>query len=188
MSRKSGILIAFACLCIAGLPRHAKAQDEAYTASATVSKDIGGGLVQFNFTITKWATQDEIKQLGAVLKEKGQNALLDELKKLDAGRIRRVGDTGIQIAVAEKSQHGGKTIITLIAARQVSLGEAKYRGRTNSTDYPFGFLQVQLDDKGEGSGKMVTAAKIKYDKDGDTFRLDPFGNGATPVNNVRPLK
>jgi hypothetical protein len=187
MSRKIAILFAFACLCFAGSPRHAKAQDEAYTASAQISKDIGGGLVQFNFTITKWATQDEIKSLGAILKEKGEKALLDEMKKLDAGRIRRVGDTGIAIAVAEKSQHEGKTIITLIAARQMSLSEAN-KGRSTSTNYPFGFLQVQLDNKGEGSGKMVTAAKVKYDKEGDTFRLDPFGNGATPVNNVRPLK
>jgi hypothetical protein len=187
MSRKIAIAIAFACLFIAGSPRHASAQEEAYTASARVGSDAGGGLVQFNFTITKWATQDEIKALGAVLKDKGQNALLDELKKLDAGRIRRVGDTGIEIAVAEKSQHGGKTIITLIAARRMTLSEMN-RGRSTSTDYPFGFMQVQLDDKGEGSGKMVTAAKIKYDKDGDAFRLDPFGNGATPINNVRPLK
>jgi len=187
MSRKIAIVLAFACLCIAGSPRYAKAQAEAYTASARVSQDAGGGLVQFNFTITKWATQEEIKALGAVLKDKGQDALLDELKKLDAGRIRRVGDTGIQIAVAEKSQHEGKTIITLIAARRMTLSETN-RGRSTSTDYPFGFLQVHVDDKGEGSGKMVTAAKIKYDKEGDTFRLDPFGNGTTPVNNVRPLK
>ena len=188
MSRKIGIVIAFACLCLVASTRHATAQDEAYTASARVSKDTGGGLVQFNFTITKWATQEEIKRLGAILKDQGQNALLEELKKMDSGRIRRVGDTGTAIAVAEKSQHAGKTIITLIAARQMSLGETKYRGRTKSTDYPFGFLQVQLDDKGEGSGKMVTAAKIKYDKDGDAFQLDPYGNGATPVNNVKPLK
>jgi hypothetical protein len=186
MSRKIGIVIAFACLCLLASPRHATAQDEAYTASARVSKDTGG-LVQFNFTITKWATQEEIKRLGATLKDQGQDALLAELKKLDAGRIRRPNDTGIAIAVAEKSQHEGKTIITLIAARQMSVSEAN-RGRSTSTNYPFGFLQVQLNDKGEGSGKMVTAAKIKYDKEGDTFRLDPFGNGATPVNNVRPLK
>ena len=187
MSRKIGIVIAFACLCLVASPRHATAQDEAYTASARVSKDTAGGLVQFNFTITKWATQEEIKRLGAILKDQGQDALLAELKKMDSGRIRRTNDTGVAIAVAEKSQHGGKTIITLIAARQMSLSETN-RGRSTSTDYPFGFLQVQLDDKGEGSGKMVTAAKIKYDKDGDAFRLDPFGNGATPVNNVKPLK
>jgi len=187
MSRKIGIVIAFACLCLVASPRRATAQDEAYTASARMSKDTGGGLVQFNFTITKWATQDEIKRLGAILKDQGQDALLAELKKLDAGRIRRPNDTGVAIAVAEKSQHEGKTIITLIAARQMSLSETN-RGRSTSANYPFGFLQVQLDDKGEGSGKMVTAAKIKYDKDGDAFRLDPFGNGATPVNNVKPLK
>ena len=187
MSRKVGIVIAFVCLCLVASPRHATAQDEAYTASARVSKDTAGGLVQFNFTITKWATQEEIKRLGGILKDQGQDALLEELKKLDAGRIRRTNDTGVAIAIAEKSQHAGKTVITLIAARQMSLSETN-RGRSTSTKYPFGFLQVMLDDKGEGDGKMVTAARIKYNKEGDTFSLDPFGNGATPVNNVRPLK
>ncbi len=188
MSRKIVALIAFACLWSAGVSRVAKAQDEAYSAIAQTSSGSGGKQVQFNFTITKWSTQDEIKQLGAILKDKGQDALLDELKKLDAGRIRTLSDTGSPIAIAEKWQDGDETVITLIAARQMSLFESKSRGRTTSTDYPFGFLQVRLNSKGEGKGKAVAAARIKYDKEKDSVRLDPYGNGATPIVNVRPNK
>jgi hypothetical protein len=187
MSRKTLMIVAFACLLSAGFSAMAKAQ-EAYSAIAQTSSGTGGKQVQFNFTITKWSTQDEIKQLGVILKEKGQDALLDELKKLDAGRIRTLDDTGNPIAIAEKWQTGDETVITLIAARQMKLFESKYRGRTNSNDYPFGFLQVKLNAKGEGSGKLVAAAKIKYDKEKDSVRLDPYGNGATPVINVRPNK
>jgi methionyl-tRNA formyltransferase len=186
MSKKLLIFVAGACLVCAGLGRTAKAQEEAYTAMGTTSSDTGGKQVQFNFTITKWATQDEIKQLGAILKDKGQDALLEELKKMDSGRINQKGDTGNQIAIAEKWQDGSDTVITLIAARRMSMFETKSRGV--STKYPFGFLQVKVNDKGEGSGKLVAAAKIKYDKEKETYRLDPFGNGATPVTNVRPLK
>jgi hypothetical protein len=187
MSRKILMFVAFACLFSGGFSVRAKAQ-EAYSAIAQTTTSAGSKQVQFNFTITKWSTQDDIKQLGAILKEKGQDALLDELKKLDAGRIRTLEDTGNPIAVAEKWQNGDETVITLIAARQMKLFESKYRGRTNSNDYPFGFLQVKLKANGEGGGKLVAAAKIKYDKEKDSVRLDPYGNGATPVINVRPNK
>jgi hypothetical protein len=182
------LVVAVACLCSAVLMPRAKAQEEAYAAIAQTTTSTGGKQVQFTFTITKWSTQDEIKQLGTILKEKGQDALLEEMKKLDAGRIRTLDQTGNQIAVAEKWQNGDETVITVIAARQMSLFESKYRGRTTSNQYPFGFLQVKLNDKGEGAGKMVAAAKIKYDKEKDSVRLDPYGNGATPIVNVRPLK
>jgi hypothetical protein len=188
MSRKIVALIAFAGLCSAGFSLMAKAQEEAYAAIAQTSSGSGGKQVQFNFTITKWSTQDEIQKLGAILKDKGQDALLDELKKLDAGRIRTLDGTGNPIAVAEKWQDGDQTVITMIGARGMTLFESKYRGRTTSTDYPFGFLQVRVNAKGEGSGKAVAAAKIKYDKEKDTVRLDPYGNGATPIINVRPNK
>ena len=187
MSRKILMFVACASLVSGGLSVRAKAQ-EAYSAIAQTTTSAGSKQVQFNFTITKWSTQDDIKQLGGILKEKGQDALLDELKKLDAGRIRTLEDTGNPIAVAEKWQKGDETVITLIAARQMKLFETKYRGRTNSTDYPFGFLQVKLNAKSEGGGKLVAAAKIKYDKEKDSVRLDPYGNGATPVINVRPNK
>lgn len=186
MSRKIAFLVAFGCLMTCVLSLQAEGQDEAYTATVRTSSDTGGKLVQFNFTITKWSTQEDIQRLGQILKNQGQDALLDELKKLDAGRIRQPNETGNQIAVAEKWQDGDKTVITMIAARRMTMFETKSRGV--STQYPFGFLQVTLDSKGEGSGKLVAAAKIKYDKEGDTFRLDPYGNGAAPVSGVRPLK
>ena len=186
MSKKVLIFFAFVCLFSAGLGQVAKAQEEAYTAMATTNRDTGAKQIQFDFRITKWATQDQIKQLGALLKDKGQDALLEEMKKLDSGRINEKGDTGNQIAIAEKWQDGNDTVITMIAARRMSMFETK--GRGVSTKYPFGFLQVRVNANGEGSGKMVAAAGIKYDEEKGTYRLDPFGNGATPVTNVRPNK
>ena len=177
-------LIAATCLLGAGLSPLALAQNEAYTAVAQVPG--AGGQTTFNFTITKWSAPDDLKRLGAILKEKGQSGLLEELKKMDSGRINKIGDTGNQIALAEKWQDGSDTVITLIAARRMSLSEEK--SRAVSTKYPFGFLQVRLNANGEGKGTMVAAAAIKYDEKTGAPRLEPFGNGATPVNNVKPLK
>ncbi len=184
MSRIVRIVVAV-CLVSLALSQCAKAQKESYSAVLATS-NAGAKQIRFTFTITKWATEDEIKQLGQVLKEHGQDALVAELKKLDAGRINQAGDTGNQIAVAEKSTSGNSTIITLITARVISVAEQSRKA--TATNYPFGFLQVTLNDKGEGTGKMVTAAKIKYDESKGHAILDPYGSGATPVTNVQPLK
>jgi hypothetical protein len=186
MSRKILTFTAVLCLAWSALGHDAKAQNDAYTATAQTATSTGSQQVQFNFTVTNWSTQDDIKRLGAILKEKGQDGLLAELQKLDAGRINRVGDTGNQIAVAEKWQNGDKTVITMITARRMSMFEQSQRGV--SKGYPFAFLQVTVNSNGEGDGKMVAAARIKYDKQADTFRLDPHGQGATPISNVKPLK
>jgi methionyl-tRNA formyltransferase len=174
------------CLAWSALAHDAKAQNDAYTAVAQSATSTGSQQVQFNFTITSWSTQDDIKRLGAILKEKGQDALLAEIQKLDAGRINRVGETGNQIAVAEKWQNGDKTVITMITARRMSMFEQKQRGV--SKGYPFAFLQVTVNASGEGDGKLVAAAKVVYDKKGDTFRLEPHGQGATPISNVKQQK
>jgi hypothetical protein len=176
---------AVVCVVSMALCQSARAQEESYSAILATS-NAQAQQIRFNFTVTKWATQDEIKQLGQVLKDQGQDALVAELKKLNAGRINKVGDTGNQIAVAEKSTAGGKNVITLITARNI--GVTNQMARTTSRNYPFAFLQVMLDGNGEGTGKMVTAAKIKYDESKGHAVLDPYGNGAVPVTNVKPLK
>jgi hypothetical protein len=180
------MLVLTALLCLASFTHGAKAQNDAWTAVAQTPQSTGPQQVQFNFTITKWSTQDEIKQLGAILKDKGQDALLEELQNRDAGRINKVGDTGNQIALAEKWQDGDKTVITMIAARRMSLFETN--SRPVSKKYPLAFLQVTLNSNGEGSGKLVAQASVKYDKKNDNFRLEPYGQGATPVSSVKPLK
>ena len=184
MFRKALLLTAILSLGVCSMA--AIAQNDAWTAVAQTAQTTGPQQVQFNFTVTKWSTQNEIQQLGAILKEKGQDALVAELEKLDAGRINKVGDTGNQIAVAEKWQDGDKTVITMIAARRMSLFETN--SRPVSKKYPLAFLQVTVDSKGEGSGKLVAQASVKYDKKADTFRLEPYGQGATPVSGVKPLK
>ena len=189
MSRKMMMLVAFASLVAGCFTLPTKAQEAAYTATLQNKGNPGegGSQIQFTFRITKWSTQDEIKRLGAILKEKGeQRFLLDEMKKLDAGRINKTGDTGNQIAIAEKWQNGDETVITLISARRMTMFETN--SRATSTKYPFAFLQVTVNSNGEGSGKLVEAATVRYDKEKETYRLDPYGQGARRVENVKPMK
>ncbi len=165
----------------AGFSQQARAQRESYTA-ILAAPNSGATQSRFNVRITKWTTDDQVKEFGKILKEQGQDALVSALEKEDAGRIYKVGDTGNQIALAEKTQVGGDTIITIITARTISTSE-RARNATHEL-YPLGFLQLKVNDKGEGTGKMMSAASVRFDKEQGHFKLEPYGNGYTPVTNV----
>jgi hypothetical protein len=181
MSKIAITLLAVACLLPTTLSLQAKAQKESYTAMLATN-NAGASQVRFNFTITKYATDDEVKQLATILKDQGQDALVEALKKLDAGRINKIGDTGNQIAIAEKAQSGNGTVITIITARRIAVSELQRSAK--HTDYPLGYMTVTLNEKGEGTGKMMTAAKIKFDEKKGHYTLEPYGNGYVPVTNV----
>ncbi len=185
--------LVFLLLGISNLQLRASAQEgekpkeEAYSAVAIgTGGSVGGKSVQFDFRITKYTTDEEVNELATLLKEKGQDALRSALEKRDAGRINRTGTVGNQIAVARKRQVGSETVITIVTARQMSFAELYNGGR--STDYPFGYLQVKLNGKDPGTGQIMAAAKIRFDKKKGNYEIESFGNQYIRATNVRPWK
>ncbi len=164
-----------------------KTSPEAYSAVAVgTGGSVGGKTIQFDFRITEYTTDEDVQKFAQLVKEKGTDALRRALEKEDKGRINAVGSTGNQIAVARKRQQGPDTIITIVTARIMPFGELYNNGRT--TDYPFGFLQVKLNDKGEGTGQIMAAAKIRFDKKKGKYEIESFGNQYIKATNIRPRK
>ena len=160
---------------------------EAYTAVAIgTGGAVGGKSMPFDFRITRYTTDEEVDQLATLVKEKGPDALRSAMEKLTAGRINPVGSVGNDIAVARKRQDGSTTIITIVTARIMPFIELYNGGR--SKDYPFGFLQVKLNDKGEGTGQIMVAAKIRFDKKKQHYEIESYGNQYIKAVNVRPSK
>jgi hypothetical protein len=118
------------------------------------------------------------------VKDKGTDALRRALGKEDKGRISVVGSTGNQIAIARKRQQGSETIITIVTARNMPFVELYNNGRT--TDYLFGYLQVKLDATGQGTGQIMAAARIRFDKKRGQYQIESFGNQYIKATNVRP--
>jgi len=147
---------------------------------------VGAKSIGFDFRVNRYTTDEEVSQLAELLKEKGQDVLRRTLEKADVGRINAVGSTGNQIAVARKRQDGADTVITIVTARNMPFIELYQNGRT--TDYPFGFLQVKLNEKGEGTGQIMAAAKIRFDKKKGRYEIESFGNQYIKAVNVRPSK
>jgi hypothetical protein len=181
-------LLSFFSVC---LSLFALAQDktppEAYSGVAIgTGGGVGGKSAHFDFRITQYTTDEEVQNFAQLVKDKGTDALRRALEKEDKGRINVVGSTGNQIAVVRKRQQGADTIITLVTARTMPFMELYNSGRT--TDYPFGFLQVTLNAKGEGTGQIMAAAKIRFDKKKGNYEIESYGNQYIKATNVRPWK
>jgi hypothetical protein len=185
---RTGIFTAVlvACIAVAGSTQD-KGPVEAYSGVAVgTGGGAGGKTAQFDFRITQYTTDEEVQKFAQLVKEQGTDALRRALEKEDKGRINVVGSTGNQIAVARKRQQGSDTIITIVTARIMPFTELYNNGR--STDYPFGFLQVTLNDKGEGTGKIMVAAKIKFNKKKGQSEIESYGNQYIKAVNIKPWK
>jgi hypothetical protein len=164
-----------------------KVSAEAYSGTAIgTGGSVGGKTIQFNFRITQYTTDEEVQNFAQLVKDKGTDGLRRALEKEDKGRINAVGSTGNQIAVARKRQEGSDTIVTIVTARTMPFMELYNNGRT--TDYPFGYLQVKLDANGQGTGQIMAAARIRFDKKKGEYQIESFGNQYLKATNIRPSK
>lgn len=160
---------------------------EAYSGVAIgTGGSVGGKTIHFDSRITKYTTDDELQSFAQLLEEKGSDALRRALEKEDKGRVNAVGSTGNQIAVTRKRQRGQDTIITIVTARTMPFVELYNSGR--STGYQFGFLPVKLSAKGEGTGQIMAAAKIRFDKKKGKYEIESYGNQYIKATNIRPWK
>jgi hypothetical protein len=176
----------FVSLSIIGVAQD-KTSPEAYSGIAIGTGGAAGGKsIHFDFRITQYTTDEEVQKFAQLVKAGGTDALRRALEKEDKGRINAVGSTGNQIAVARKRQQGTDTVITIVTARTMPFVELYNNGRT--TDYPFGFLQVTLNAKGEGTGQIMAAAKIRFDKKKEKYEIESYGNQYIKAANVRPWK
>jgi hypothetical protein len=170
-----------------GFVQDVRQNQEAYSAVAIgTGGSAGGKSMSFDFRINTYTSDSDVDQLAALLKEKGADALRSAMEKLDVGRINVVGSTGTQIAVARKRQVGADTIITVVTARNMPFIELYRGGRTR--DYPFGFLQAKLNDKGEGTGQIMVAAKVRFNKKTEHYEIESYGNQYIKATNIRPVK
>jgi hypothetical protein len=186
---RPALLLVLGLACFA--PRTYSQEDgdkpESYSAVAMgTGGGVGGKTIQFDFSISRFTTDQEVAKYAKLLKAEGPDALRRELEKVDVGRLSPAGSVGNQIAIARKRKAGVDTIITVVTARVMSFAELFRSDR--SVDYPFGFLQVKLNSNGPGTGTIIGAAKIRFDKKKGQYEIESYGNQHVKAVNVRFLK
>ena len=153
-----GVILAFGAV-------DAQAQDFSgrlmLTADAT-----GSGFVAFNIWVDNYTENDERQQYLETLAEDGPEMLAAELANTQVGRFQVRGQLANRIAYAYEfpDADGGRRVLLatarpLIVTRQIPLASPR--------EFPFGLIQLNLDENGEGDGVIFAATSIRFNDEGN---------------------
>jgi hypothetical protein len=137
-------------------------------------------------TVNHWATQAERDAFFITLKEKGAEALLEQLRRAKrVGSLRTPQTVGwdIRLALEEPGKDGGRRVM-LLTDRPIGFSEAT--NRPISYDYPFTMIDMQIPPKGYGQGTLVIAAKII--PAGKTVLIENFDTQPVQLNRIETRK
>ena len=126
----------------------------------------------FSLIVNRYTSPDDIARLTAAIPQ-GQDALLNVLSKLDAGRISIGNNVGVpaNVVISTPTAEGG-TKLTVLYQRTINFYELRYGAR--SEDYKFGYAEIYLNRNGTGEGTFIAAAKVRL-RDGNTWEVEDFG-------------
>lgn len=131
--------------------------------------------------VDRLTTPEEADRMAEILRDRGNDALEDELWKKDVGRIQIDQGLGYPIAAALAFEEEGMDRLVLVITRPISIGEIFSASR--SADYPFSVVALDLGEDGEGSGELVVAAQLHFGDDGRLL-VDEYGAVPLRILNV----
>ena len=193
MSSFSRHLVAFFLLFGLSTATVAQRPNEALPLKLTANAVSVGGVytpsvaTQVDITISRWSTPEESTRLIATLKEKGPEELLEAVRDAKSvGTIRTPGNLAYDLRFAQQEMQGdGIRRIILITDRPISFWEAVNRPR--SIDYPFTLIELRLNDRREGEGKLNLAARIDVSRTGRMVQLENYDSQPIHLRDVRPV-
>ncbi len=166
---KSFLVVVFACCSMFLLNQSTNAQNTTQEFSGTLISFNGPEVrsVFFTLRIKSLTSDEQANQNRTLLQEGGQDKLYNAIKKEDVGTFTIGSQLARTINVARESQVEGKTRIFVVFERW--LQTAEIRDGYRSLDYPFGIIELLVDEKaGKGEGTYIAAARIRWEKDKKT--------------------
>jgi hypothetical protein len=153
--------------------------------------NMGSGPKAFTVDIVleRLSTEEEREGLIAAFVEGGQDKLLPALQKIRprVGFIRTPNSLGWDLQYAWRFVNSDGTSRLVIATdRRINFWEARNQPRT--IDYPFTIIEMRLDTKGEGEGRLAAGTKISKSRDGKTIELENYGISPVALNNIKLQK
>jgi hypothetical protein len=143
-------------------------------------------LILTAFTLIGVACSQSERLLGALAK--GQSETLDILRDLPrVGSIRTPGALAWDLHYAHqmRGEDGGRRIF-LATDRPISAWEAINQPRT--IDYPFSFIELRLNNGGEGEGKLSRATRVIASSDGRFVHLENWETQPVDLTQVKPRR
>lgn len=115
----------------------------------------------FNLNITGTTPDAEAQEYLNILQTGGQDDALKAISKQELGRFSIGGNLGVALNVVRESVEDGQRKIFIVFQRWTQFAEL--RGGYRSVDYPFGVIELTIDEAtGKGEGTYIAAAQIRW--------------------------
>ncbi len=172
---------------VLGAPVSAQNVKESFTGFA-INMDGVVKTAVIDFTIERWSTDAERTKLLSLIPKENQSPqkLLSALQDMPSvGRIRTPQTLSWTLRYARqfKLPEGGRRIV-VVTDRPIGFREA--RNASRSMDYPFSILEIRLNAKDEGEGKIFGGSKV-YVEDNEVV-VENWGTQPTRFNEIRKQK
>ena len=152
-------------------------------AISTGGLQSGTATSPLDIVIDRWSTEHERQQLLEALKG-DQDALLNTLRDMQpVGRIRTPTSLGwdLRYASAGPGEQGARRIV-IGTDRPMNVAEAIERPR--SAEYPFTFIELRVNEAGEGEGRMSLATRVSASTS-RFIQLENYDTQPIRLNQVR---
>ena len=144
---------------LTAIPAPAK---EVFTAiRATTAGAPGAAMARVSITIESYTTGDEARELLQAAASGGKEAVAGVLRNLNKGSATVAGGQRLRINAARVYPKGTGRRIVIICDRPVAPAP-----RSQTLEYPFGVIELEVDSKGAGDGQLVEAATVRLDDRG----------------------
>jgi hypothetical protein len=164
-------------------------QAETFTAT-TVNLNPGAGEA-VSIHIVRWSTDADRERLATAFTEKGGAGLQADFEAAESLGIIWTGENlGYSVRYAHRVAlpDGGERII---AATDRRLGVWtrgnlwKATGQQTAPDYPFTLVELRLNRRGQGQGKLSLATKVTVEQEGKTIALENYSTAPVLLKDVK---
>jgi hypothetical protein len=184
------VLIALALLAAAPVAPQRQATEPTLPFRLTGALISAGGIgnptgtARVEIRVTRWSTAEERSHLLTTLSQKGQDALLDELKDAKSvGTFRLNTELAWDLRYARVlPQDEGGTRVTLATDRPMSIAEIWNDPRYSR--YPFTLIELRFPPEGKPTGSVMLAARVTADNDGRFVYVENFATQPIPISDI----
>ncbi len=181
MTKKA--MTTFGVLCAAALfalPAQADEPGRRFTATAVVTNNMGTTNMPMTLVAHRFTSVEQAQHLAGVLEQGGQGALLSALTgRADGQLMLGALEMTVALVVVEEQGRGHRYLFLTprsIRVEETTLGE-------DSLDYPFGIAVFEVNDFGDGEGRLHKEAALRIDADGH-IEIDDFDGADGRLENV----
>jgi hypothetical protein len=183
--RKRLISAVICILYLLGGPGKSVANKKAERAIQERFAATGANGDDLTVAIQEFSTEEEIQNLAQIFAQQGEGALQKALAKVKKGLFVTGNAAAAPLVIVQSKTEGSGRRLQIIGKAPTVSTEGEIL--TPHPDYPYTFIQLEVDDKGNGKGMLIPFAALLFNDQGRMV-LKPMSKGAVQLVNVHHEK